>query len=132
VIVFGLHTEALRWVAHHLQHWKARLLIGDTPHAQRQDAIRAFAADDTQVLVANMKIAGHGLNLQVARRVIFLEADWTPGPNDQAIGRLFRPGQRRPVHATFIGVARSSDMRVAQVVARKRRIITEIIGTGGE
>jgi SNF2 family DNA or RNA helicase len=80
------------------------------------------------VLIASLRVAGFGLNLQAARRAIFLESDWTPAALDQAVARLQRAGQTRPVHVSLLSVADSIDQRVASIVARKRVVINQLFG----
>jgi SNF2 family DNA or RNA helicase len=46
---------------------------------------------------------------------------------DQAVARLHRAGQLRGVNVSLLAVARSVDARVADVLARKREIIHDII-----
>ena len=53
----------------------------------------------------HVRVAGFGLNLQSARRAIFLETDWTSASIDQAIARLYRAGQTRPVRISILTVA---------------------------
>jgi SNF2 family DNA or RNA helicase len=80
------------------------------------------------VLVANTSVAGFGLNLQAARRCILLDCPWTPSALDQAIARLHRAGQTRPVHASLLSVARSIDERVTHILAAKRSVISQLTG----
>ena len=55
-----------------------------------------------------------------------LEQDWVPGNNAQAVMRLHRIGQTKPVMCRVVGVADSLDERIAQVLKRKTRDLTEI------
>jgi SNF2 family DNA or RNA helicase len=105
----------------------ARLLMGETPPWMRTGALAAFEAGNAKVLVASVRVAGFGLNLQSARRAIFLETDWTAASIDQAIARLYRAGQTRPVRVSILTVADSIDARVADIIRRKRRIVTELL-----
>ena len=125
IVVFGLHTEALRLVADRLSEapYNARLLIGDTTSVQRDAAIAAFADGRCRVLVCNIMVGGVGLNLQMCRRLIFTEAAWTPASNSQAIARCHRAGQSRPVHASFAVVEGTIDQAVLDVLARKAGMI---------
>jgi SNF2 family DNA or RNA helicase len=90
--------------------------------------LRAFTSGHARVLVASTRVAGFGLNLQAARRALFLETDWTPAAVDQAIARLYRAGQQRPVHVSMLAVANSIDARVAEVIRRKRTTIDQLLG----
>jgi len=66
--------------------------------------------------------AGHGLNLQRAPRgghLIWLSATWSSELYEQTVGRIFRPGQRRPVRVTLISAVGTIDEVVLRVLDRK-------------
>lgn len=126
VIVFGNHIDALAAVAERVGK-TARIINGTTGHDYRTAALRDFAAGRAQVLVCNATVAGTGLNLQACRRIIFLEAAWTPGPNRQAIGRCYRTGQRRPVRASYTSARGTIDQAVAGVLVRKSKMINQLM-----
>jgi len=127
IVLFGLHVAALQAVNDACQGLGARLLMGETAHTLREGAVAGFNSGVIKVLVASVRVAGFGLNLQSARRAIFLETDWTSASIDQAIARLYRAGQARPVRISILTVADSIDARVADIVRRKRRIVTQLL-----
>jgi SNF2 family DNA or RNA helicase len=127
VVLFGVHVAALQAINDACRGLGARLLMGETPPTLRAGAVAGFNAGVVKVLVASVRVAGFGLNLQLARRAIFLETDWTSASIDQAIARLYRAGQTRPVRVSILTVADSIDARVADIVRRKRRIVTQLL-----
>jgi len=128
VVLFGMHVDALRHVARACARHHPGLLIGDTPPGQRDGLVRAFNEGRSRLLICGIRVGGVGLNLQAARRCIHLETDWTPAGHQQAVARLYRAGQQRPVHSSILIVPRSIDARVAEVLARKRRTIDAVLG----
>lgn len=109
MLIFAHHKE----VAHALQvelskKWPASVLDGDTPEKQRQDLVRRFGTE-LRVLVATIDAAGTGLDgLQKHASIMALvELPWTPGRLEQAIGRLDRTGQTRPV-SVYIFLAKDT------------------------
>lgn len=128
IAVFGSHIEGLKYVADKLKIFGCGLMIGETSDTQREAARRDFISGRNKVLVANTSVAGFGLNLQSARRCILLDCPWTPSALDQAIARLHRAGQTRPVHASLLSVARSIDERVTHILAAKRSVISQLTG----
>jgi SWI/SNF-related matrix-associated actin-dependent regulator 1 of chromatin subfamily A len=129
VIVFGIHTAALRRIHGALEQEADAVLIdgSNTPRGRAQ-AISRFQAGTARVLVGQLHAAGTGLNLQNCSRVIFAEGDWTPAINEQGIARAYRSGQRNPVHVSFVSLKGSIDERVAGACARKARVIAKING----
>ena len=128
IVLFGVHVAALQAINDACQSLGARLLMGETAHTLREGAVAGLERGHVvKVLVASVRVAGFGLNLQSARRAIFLETDWTAASIDQAIARLYRAGQTRPVRISILTVADSIDARVADIVRRKRRIVTQLL-----
>lgn len=128
VVVFGQHVEALGIAAAELQKHGVGLLLGSTPPEKRQALIDGFVAGRLKALVANVTVAGTGLNLQACRRIVFLDSTWTPAANTQAIRRCHRAGQRRPVHVSFVSVAGSVDEQVQRTLARKAALVNALMG----
>jgi len=128
VVLFGLHVEALKLIASRCAKHDPLLLIGDTPQQARDGIVRRFIGGANRLLVAGIRVGGTGLNLQAGRRCIHLETDWTPAGHAQAVARLYRAGQARPVHSSILSVPRSVDARVAEVLARKRHVINTVLG----
>ena len=73
---------------------------GMTSNAMRQDMIQRFNSRDQEevdVFIISTMTGSLGINLTRANRVILLDVGWNPCHDEQAIGRAFRFGQRRPV-----------------------------------
>ena len=73
---------------------------GETKMSTRQDATKAFNKKDCafNVFLISMKAGGLGLNLQGANRVVIYDFGFNPTWEDQAIGRAYRLGQKKPVY----------------------------------
>ena len=72
---------------------------GSTRTDQRQVATKHFneADSDAMVFLISTRAGGLGLNLQGANRVIIYDFGWNPSWEEQAIGRAYRLGQKKPV-----------------------------------
>jgi SNF2 family DNA or RNA helicase len=93
---------------------------GDQTPTQRQDAIDGFVTDPAvQVVVCSLTAAGVGLNLQVASDVVLAELSWTDAEQTQAIDRVHRIGQDRPVTAWRIIAAQTIDAKIAELIDSK-------------
>ncbi|KAH3766734.1 TATA-binding protein-associated factor 172 [Pelomyxa schiedti] len=74
-------------------------LDGSTPHTKRHDVVVKFNEDPTiDVLLLTTQIGGLGLNLTGADTIIFLEHDWNPSKDLQAMDRAHRIGQTKVVN----------------------------------
>ena len=73
-------------------------LDGSTDPRDRQSIVRKFNEDPSiDVLLSTTKVGGLGLNLTGADTVIFVEHDWNPMNDLQAMDRAHRLGQKKVV-----------------------------------
>jgi TATA-binding protein-associated factor len=74
-------------------------LDGSVAPTARFDVVRKFNADPSiDVLLLTTHVGGLGLNLTSADTVVFLEHDWNPQKDLQAMDRAHRLGQKRTVN----------------------------------
>ena len=74
-------------------------LDGSVEASKRQNIVTRFNADPTiDCLLLTTHVGGLGLNLTGADTVIFLEHDWNPTKDLQAMDRAHRMGQKRTVN----------------------------------
>ena len=74
-------------------------LDGSVPAGSRQAVVSKFNADPTiDVLLLTTSVGGLGLNLTGADTVVFLDHDWNPMKDLQAMDRAHRLGQKRVVN----------------------------------
>ena len=74
-------------------------LDGSTDLAKRHDIVTRFNEDPSiDVLLLTTHVGGLGLNLTGADTVIFMEHDWNPMKDLQAMDRAHRIGQKRVVN----------------------------------
>lgn len=74
-------------------------LDGSVDRHQRISIVQKFNSDPTiGVMLLTTKVGGLGLNLTSADTVVFLEHDWNPMNDLQAMDRVHRLGQERTVN----------------------------------
>jgi TATA-binding protein-associated factor len=72
---------------------------GDVDALERFNVVQKFNADPTiDVMLLTTSVGGLGLNLTSADTVIFMEHDWNPQKDLQAMDRAHRLGQKRSVN----------------------------------
>lgn len=73
-------------------------LDGKTLSAQRQSLCKRFnTSDSEQVFLISTRAGGLGLNITGANRVVIFDFLFNPTWEEQAIGRAYRLGQKKPV-----------------------------------
>ncbi len=75
-----------------------------------------------------MKAGGTGLNLTSASNVYLLDPWWNPASEEQAIDRVHRLGQTKPVTVTRFYVQNSIEERILELQDRKRVLAEGALG----
>ena len=79
-------------------------------HEARAREIEAFRTDaEKRVFLVGLKSGGCGINLQVAKVGILLDAWWNPAPERQAIDRVHRKGSTHADNYFFKFVTKNTD-----------------------
>ena len=75
-------------------------LDGSTSVKQRMDLVKQFNLPKPEPLMflLSTKAGGCGLNLIGANRLVLFEPDWNPSNDKQAMGRIWRDGQKKNVY----------------------------------
>ncbi|RMX89176.1 hypothetical protein D0869_01071 [Hortaea werneckii] len=70
---------------------------GSTKIPDRIQLIEQFHKNSFDVLLISTRAGGVGLNIQGANRVIIMDFGFNPAWEEQAVGRVYRLGQKKPV-----------------------------------
>lgn len=98
---------------------KVAQIDGRTSKADRRTFVEGFQAGKLDVLVGSLETVSEGLTLTAADMVIFVEHSWKPSRNQQALRRVHRLGQTRPVLAYDYVTPKSVDEGKRQLLATK-------------
>ncbi|NTY62075.1 DEAD/DEAH box helicase [Mycolicibacterium sphagni] len=102
IVLFGWHRAVYDIWMERLAEFNPAMYTGSESSAAKALSIKRFLHGDARILIMSLR-SGAGIDgLQnAASTLVFGELDWSPGVHRQAIGRLGRPGQTRPVLAYF-------------------------------
>jgi superfamily II DNA or RNA helicase len=127
-VVFSSFLDVLRAVEQALDGRSAGLLTGSLDPASRQALVDEFSASpEPLVLVSQIQAGGVGLNIQAASVVVLTEPQWKPSIEDQAVARLHRLGQLRPVHVHRLLAEGGVDQRMVEILTAKRQQFDEYV-----
>lgn len=113
IILFAHHEEVINGLEAAFAKYDPCKVVGGMSAKAKDDNVVRFQTDkDARIFIGSLRAAGVGLTLTAASYVIFVEADWTPGINDQAIDRAHRIGQENIVQADFLVLANTLDERI--------------------
>jgi SNF2 family DNA or RNA helicase len=89
----------------------------------RKKSMDALATDNNvRILLASIKAAGQGLNLTAASRAFIMEPMWNPAAEAQAVDRIYRIGQKRPVVIKRYQMEDSIELRIVDLQKKKQQL----------
>jgi SNF2 family DNA or RNA helicase len=130
IVVFAHHRDVIRILAESLRGYGIATVTGDTGPAERQAAVDDFQSGKVRVIICNIVAGGVGVTLTAGADVVFVEASWVPGENEQAEDRAHRVGQTRGVLIHHLVVEESLDATILGSAAVKRGHIKKILDGG--
>ena len=130
VLVFSQFAEAIKLVARRLEGEDISYVtfIGETKEKDRDNFIKQFQTNpEIQVFLATTQAGGVGITLTAASLVVFLDKQWTPAVNEQAVDRTRPHMQTRSVQIIELLVRDSVDELIEKVLTGKVSIIESVI-----
>lgn len=133
-IVFSQFKPGLKELARRLNNLGIRAVVmdGDTSKPMREQIKQDFDSKYTpidspqrrwDVVLANYKVGGTGLNLSRTNNTIILDEEWNPGMIDQAYGRNNRLDSVRPSYVHVPQVKATSDRKMRNIIMGKANMI---------
>lgn len=132
VVVFSSFLTYLQYAQHRLQEMGVNSLLysGSLTIRQKEALLARFrgegAASDEKasprVLLATIASCGVGLNLTCANHCFLMEPSWNPGTEEQALNRIHRIGQSKPVHVVKLIADNTIEQNINALCDRKRAL----------
>lgn len=131
VVVFSNFTGPLKLLEQRLK--KAQIgytwMVQKDSPSTRRDKVDTFQrGKGGKVFMSTIKLGGESITLTHARTVAFLDEDWAPANNNQAIARVWRPGQNHGVQVLRYQARGTVDQYVKAVNRRKHGWFVEVFG----
>jgi SWI/SNF-related matrix-associated actin-dependent regulator 1 of chromatin subfamily A len=130
LVVFAHHINVLNLLEARLTRFGLVRIDGSTGALRKQTKVDKFIADESiRVCLGNLQSMGTGTDgLQdVCAHAVFIEADWTPGVNQQGVDRLDRGGQAGTVQADFLVAPNSFSERLLSVSIEKEHTVHAVL-----
>ncbi|KAH9937252.1 P-loop containing nucleoside triphosphate hydrolase protein [Fomitopsis serialis] len=104
-------------------------LDGTMKRDERTRAMDSLKHDPScEVLLVSLKAGGVGLNLTAAQRVYLMDPYWNPAVENQAVDRIHRLGQTRPVLTVKYIIENSIEDRLLEVQRKKTELANMTLG----
>lgn len=97
---------------------------GSQTPQRKEKGLNSFTFGEKRMIISKAEIAGFGLNWQHCAHMIFVGVSFSFERSYQAIGRIYRFGQKRPVHIHLIYSETEGNVR--QILADKQRAFAKM------
>ncbi|KAI8916101.1 helicase, partial [Gorgonomyces haynaldii] len=97
VVLVSHWTSVLDLMEKRFSQYRSLRLDGSTPSTKRQQLVDQFSDPNVFIFYLSAKAGGVGLNLVAGNHLISCDIDWNPSVDQQAMARIWRDGQQKPV-----------------------------------
>lgn len=101
--------------------------MGSLELSGRRDDLRAWQDGGAPVLVTQISSGGVGIDLTRARYSIFYSLSFSLGEYDQALARVHRPGQDRPVTHIHLVARHTVDEKIIRALEKRAEVVASIL-----
>lgn len=131
VIIFSFFKDSFNQIEHYLSLKRIKInylkLTNDKKPAEREIIIQRFRDDPSiKVLFLTFSLGSYGLNLFCANNIIMMDLWWNFAVFDQAIARIYRNGQIRPVKIFVLMIEETIDYFMKELIDFKREILESL------
>lgn len=130
-VAWCFYKETVAFLMKEFSDFRVVRITDDVPAAERSAIEDRFQAGEIDLIVAS-QAAKEGITLTKACVEFFVERFWTPADEQQAEDRLHRISQTREVLVFYLHVLGTIDDYVRHLIAGKRAMIDEILGSEEE
>lgn len=132
IVLVSNYTSTLDLLGQHLSGLGLSFLRldGSTPAAKRQGLINEFnktSASQSFAFLLSAKSGGAGINLIGASRLVLFDVDWNPATDLQAMARIHRDGQKKPVKIYRFLMAGGMDEKIYQRQVTKMGLADSVV-----
>lgn len=132
IVIVSNYTSTLDLLGNHITALGLSFLRldGSTPSAKRQEYVDVFnktSASKNFAFLLSAKSGGVGLNLIGASRLVLFDVDWNPATDLQAMARIHRDGQKRPVKIYRFLMAGGMDEKIYQRQVSKMGLADSVV-----
>lgn len=102
-------------------------LDGSTDMSIRLDMVKDFNKGSADVFLISTKAGGLGLNISGANRVILCDFGFNPSHEEQAVGRAYRIGQKKPVFVYHLVTGGTYEEKLHHVTIFKHQLSVRVV-----
>merc|ERR1711915_1099818 len=103
-------------------------IYGSMSQAQRKASVEEFHNNPgVKIFLISLKAGGLALNLTEANNVFLMDPWWNPAVEEQAMDRIHRIGQYRPINIYKIIIQDSIESKIVELQEKKKALFESTI-----
>ncbi len=124
ILIFSQFVEMLNLIENEVLNKKGYRYLKLTGQIRKRDKIIDEFKEDAEIKIflISLKAGGVGLNLTEADTVIIYDPWWNPFVENQAIDRIYRIGQDKPVFVYKLIVENSIEEKILKLQEKKKQL----------
>jgi SNF2 family DNA or RNA helicase len=131
ILIFAEYRHEIELIVSRYKKYGALSAYGGTTQPVKLDNIKKFKSEDKhRILVIHPKSAAHGVNLTEANYLVFYSISHSAEDNYQAIGRIKRATQKKPMFIYSLIMRDSIDEICYRCVVKKQADERELLDQG--
>ncbi|KAI1374974.1 P-loop containing nucleoside triphosphate hydrolase protein [Hypoxylon crocopeplum] len=129
VLIFSQSLRTLDYIDQFLRRgrFSFKRLDGKTNVGKRQPMVKEFNKGQTDVFLISTKAGGLGLNITGANRVVIFDARFNPQEEQQAVGRAYRLGQKKPVVVYRFVCGGTAEEQIQNLAVWKLQLTSRVV-----
>ncbi|KAL9131167.1 MAG: hypothetical protein Q9217_000820 [Psora testacea] len=129
MLIFSHRIPTLDYISDQLRGASIQFerIDGTVDPQKRQAVTKSFNEKSLNVCLISTRAGGQGLNLFGANRVVILDDWFNPMWEQQAIGRAYRIGQKKPVYVYRLTTAGTFEQAIQNQALFKEQLATRVV-----
>ncbi|EDR29108.1 DNA repair and recombination protein RAD54B, putative [Entamoeba dispar SAW760] len=136
IVIVSNYTETLNFIAHHCKKcgYPYIQLDGSVAATKRTQMVNRFNNPelDEFIFLLSSKAGGCGLNLVGGANLVMFDPDWNPANDEQAMGRVWRDGQKKKCHIYRTLSAGTVEEKMYQRQIKKLELAGKVVEGGDD
>jgi len=127
IVIFSDHLEPVDIISSFLKSKKRRVGVidGSVSAEERHKLVKFYQAGRLDFLVCSLEAASVGLTMTKGNNVVFNDMSANPATNAQALKRVHRIGQDKPVFSHYMMRDTKLDKRIVLILKQKMKVLRE-------
>lgn len=133
LVLYVVYLDTVEYLKSSLERYGVSVITGKVSAKKRAEVIDDWQTTERSRVMIITSAGGEGIDLFgrddiECSRMVFIEREWGPAPEEQAEARLHRIGQSSGVQVVYMIARGTYDIELDNLISAKRRILRDAVG----